>query len=106
MRRCEPAEGVRNKAWRTPAPWMPTRSRVFSASRNPDRNGVPEGVTPRVLDLADPAAAAPAVTAVVDAAGGLDVLVNNAGVGAVGSTEETSDDEARRILEVNLFAPV
>jgi NAD(P)-dependent dehydrogenase (short-subunit alcohol dehydrogenase family) len=79
---------------------------VFSASRRPDRNGVPAGVTPLVLDLADPAAAAPAVAAVVEAAGRLDVLVNNAGIGAVGSTEETSDDDAHRILEVNLFAPM
>ena len=51
---------------------------VFSASRKPDRNGVPAGVTPLVLDLADPTAAAPTVDAVVEAAGGLDALVNNA----------------------------
>jgi NAD(P)-dependent dehydrogenase (short-subunit alcohol dehydrogenase family) len=38
--------------------------------------------------------------------GGLDALVNNAGVGSVGSMEETTDEDAHRIFEVNLFGPL
>ena len=34
---------------------------------------------------------------------GLDVLVNNAGVAAIGRTDETSMEEWRRIFEVNFF---
>jgi short-subunit dehydrogenase len=36
--------------------------------------------------------------------GGLDVLVNNAGIGATGHFVEVSPDRLRRIMEVNFFA--
>lgn len=38
--------------------------------------------------------------------GGLDVLVNNAGVGAVGPFTEASPDRLRTLMDVNFFAPV
>lgn len=41
--------------------------------------------------------------AVLDSAGGIGVLVNNAGVGVYGAVEEVPLDEARRQFEVNLF---
>ncbi|HET6881826.1 MAG TPA: SDR family NAD(P)-dependent oxidoreductase [Pirellulales bacterium] len=37
--------------------------------------------------------------------GGLDVLVNNAGVSAWGIFHEASEDRLRRIMDVNFFAP-
>src|SRR5262249_40942643 len=43
------------------------------------------------------------VEAGVAALGGLDVLVNNAGVGAIGPFAEASEDRLRRIFEVNFF---
>lgn len=36
--------------------------------------------------------------------GGLDVLVNNAGIGAMGRFDEASEDRLRAIFEVNFFA--
>lgn len=37
--------------------------------------------------------------------GGLDLLVNNAGVGALGRFDEAAPERLRTVMEVNLFAP-
>lgn len=42
----------------------------------------------------------------LDALGGLDILVNNAGGVRAGRLEDTQEDEIRRMLEVNLTAPI
>lgn len=39
-------------------------------------------------------------------AGRLDVMVNNAGYGLVGAIEEVSEEQARAILDVDLFGPL
>ncbi len=49
--------------------------------------------------------------AIVDAAneirqGQVDLLVNNAGVGAIGPFADASADRMRSVMEVNFFAPV
>ncbi|MEV6006914.1 SDR family oxidoreductase [Streptomyces sp. NPDC051976] len=38
--------------------------------------------------------------------GGIDVLVNNAGIGAQGGIEDNDDDEWRRVFEINVFGIV
>lgn len=58
------------------------------------------------LDVTDPLAAARAVDVAVDAFGGIDVLVNNAGYGNVGSVEDTTLDDFRRQIETNLFGTI
>ncbi|MDN5780442.1 MAG: oxidoreductase [Luteimonas sp.] len=58
------------------------------------------------LDVTDPDAAQAAVAAAMDSFGGLDVLVNNAGYGNVGSIEDTTLDEFRRQIETNLFGTI
>jgi len=80
--------------------------RVFCAARNPTAASLPDGATPVKLDVGEPAAASGAIESVVDAAGRLDVLINNAGTGVVAALEDTGDDEAHRIFEVNLFGPM
>ncbi|WP_107077018.1 SDR family oxidoreductase, partial [Micromonospora sp. MH33] len=55
-------------------------------------------------DLTDPAAVPAAVAAAVDRLGGLDLLVNNAGVGGPAPAELAPDEVVRRQLEVNLLA--
>ena len=56
-------------------------------------------------DSADPEAVHAAVAAVAERFGRLDVLVNNAGVGAGGAIEEVAIEELDRVLEVNVRAP-
>ncbi len=55
------------------------------------------------LDVTDDASVSAAVAKVIAEAGQIDVLVNNAGIGAHGPIEETDDDEAKEIFETNFF---
>jgi NAD(P)-dependent dehydrogenase (short-subunit alcohol dehydrogenase family) len=58
------------------------------------------------LDVTDEAAAQAAIDLAVKAFGGVDVLVNNAGYGDLGSVEETSLDSFRKQIEVNLIGTI
>ncbi|MEO6212568.1 MAG: SDR family NAD(P)-dependent oxidoreductase, partial [Vicinamibacterales bacterium] len=53
-------------------------------------------------DVRDPAEAAGAVERTVSALGGLDILINNAGVGVFTSVAEMSIEQWRNILDTNL----
>jgi NAD(P)-dependent dehydrogenase (short-subunit alcohol dehydrogenase family) len=59
---------------------------------------------PFVGDLCDPHVPAAAVEAAVQAQGGLQILVNNAGVGGFANLAETTDEQWERILGTNLTA--
>ena len=55
------------------------------------------------LDVTDEQAARDAINAAVEALGPLDVLVNNAGYGNIGSFEDTELWDFRAQIETNLF---
>ncbi|WP_112138034.1 SDR family NAD(P)-dependent oxidoreductase [Glycomyces dulcitolivorans] len=57
-------------------------------------------------DVADDNQVRLAVAAAVEQFGGVDVLVNNAGIGAVGTVEDNSDKQWFRVLDVNLLGMV
>jgi NAD(P)-dependent dehydrogenase (short-subunit alcohol dehydrogenase family) len=55
------------------------------------------------MDVNNEASVREGVRYIVEQAGRLDVAVNNAGVGIVGSVEDTSEEEARSQFETNLL---
>ncbi|MFJ5642671.1 SDR family NAD(P)-dependent oxidoreductase [Streptomyces sp. NPDC093223] len=57
-------------------------------------------------DVTDDASVRSAVQDAAEALGGLDVLVNNAGVGAQGTVEDNDDDEWHRVFDVNVLGMV
>ncbi|MEV8089584.1 SDR family NAD(P)-dependent oxidoreductase [Streptomyces nigra] len=57
-------------------------------------------------DVTDDTSVRAAVRDAVAALGGLDVLVNNAGVGAQGTVEDNDDSEWHRVLDVNVLGMV
>lgn len=85
--------------------------RVLATMRDRSRQGVllegaaAAGVQLSVLalDVADPASIRAGVAQALAQVGRIDVLVNNAGAGFLGSLEQTSDEALRRTMEVNFF---
>jgi NAD(P)-dependent dehydrogenase (short-subunit alcohol dehydrogenase family) len=66
----------------------------------------PEGAIRITCDVADAASVETAVDEAVRTLGGLDIVVNNAGIGAQGTVEDNDDDEWRRVFEVNVLGIV
>ena len=55
------------------------------------------------LDVTDPAQAAESVRHAEEHFGGIDVLVNNAGIGYFAAVEESEDKDIRRMFEIDFF---
>jgi NAD(P)-dependent dehydrogenase (short-subunit alcohol dehydrogenase family) len=79
---------------------------VYGVARRADRLAAlaADGVLPLCLDITDDHALTVGVGEVLENEGRIDVLVNNAGYGSYGAIEDVPLDEARRQLEVNVFA--
>jgi NAD(P)-dependent dehydrogenase (short-subunit alcohol dehydrogenase family) len=72
--------------------------RVIATMRRPDAS-LGDGLEVLPLDVTDPTS----IAACVAAAGPIDVLVNNAGIGMMGAFEATPMAELRRLFETNSF---
>jgi NAD(P)-dependent dehydrogenase (short-subunit alcohol dehydrogenase family) len=71
-----------------------------------DVAGAAPGLFPVVADVTDDASVRAAIDAVVGRFGRIDVLVNNAGIGAQGGVEDNADDEWHRVYDVNVVGVV
>jgi 2-keto-3-deoxy-L-fuconate dehydrogenase len=54
-------------------------------------------------DVTDDASVRTAIGTVVEQFGRLDIVINNAGIGAQGTVADNEDDEWRRVFDVNVF---
>jgi NAD(P)-dependent dehydrogenase (short-subunit alcohol dehydrogenase family) len=79
---------------------------VVGTSRNSAKAEPLAGVTFLDLDVARDESVRTLVDQVVEQFGRIDVLVNNAGVGASGAGEESSIEQAKGIFDVNVFGPI
>ena len=78
--------------------------KVIATMRSPRDNLLPHHEHLRVLslDITNPAS----IEAALDAAGPIDVLVNNAGIGLMGAFEATPMATAREVFDTNTFGPM
>jgi NAD(P)-dependent dehydrogenase (short-subunit alcohol dehydrogenase family) len=81
---------------------------VIGTTRNgkADLNGDSNNLKLFRLELTDPVQIIQTVEAACKLHGRLDVIVNNAGYGLLGPIEETSDEEVKRVFDVNFFGVV
>lgn len=80
--------------------------RVFGTARNPEQSAKVTGVEMLPLDVRSQTSVQACVATVLDRAGHIDVLVNNAGSGLIGAAEESSDAEIAAQFDVNFFGLV
>jgi NAD(P)-dependent dehydrogenase (short-subunit alcohol dehydrogenase family) len=78
-------------------------ARVFGTVRNPQSASSIRGVELVRMDVTDDSSVSEAVESIMQKAGPVQFLVNNAGYSFMGALEETSVAEAREQFETNLF---
>ena len=76
---------------------------VIGTGRNTARVTAPAGVTYLDLDVTSDESVASVVKQVIDRFGHIDVLVNNAGVGANGAAEEFSVARTQDVFDINVY---
>lgn len=78
--------------------------RVYGTSRKGGAAG--SGVTMVACDVTDQASVDALVARVLDEAGQIDLLVNNAGIGLIGGAEESSIGQVQALFDVNFYGAV
>ena len=68
--------------------------------------GVPEPLHGVPVDVTDDASVLSGIAEVADRFGGIDILINNAGIGAQGTVADNEISEWQRVLDVNVLGAV
>ncbi|MFJ5961856.1 SDR family oxidoreductase [Arthrobacter sp. KFRI-F3372] len=68
--------------------------------------GLSDGVLGQQCDVGDRESVEAAVEAVARSFGGIDVVINNAGIGATGTVADNDDEDWLRVLDVNVVGMV
>jgi NAD(P)-dependent dehydrogenase (short-subunit alcohol dehydrogenase family) len=76
-------------------------ARVAVLDLNPGE--LPEGLTGFRADVSDRSSVDAAIEAVAAAFGGIDIVVNSAGISSVGTVEEAADSDWSRVFDINVF---
>ena len=86
------------------AKWLAERGASVAVldREEPSEDGLPTFLA----DLRDDRAVREAVDAAIAQLGSLDVLINNAGIGAQGTIESNDDEEWHRVLDINVLGLV
>lgn len=74
---------------------------VIATMRNPAAHALQQSENLRILSL--DVTNDESIAAIIEAAGPIDVLVNNAGIGVVGAFEATPLDHVRKVFDTNTF---
>ncbi len=78
---------------------------VFGTSRNPQNYS--DSIFPIIdLDVTKKETISNCIQTVIDTAGRIDVVINNAGAGITGPIEEIPEEEIKRNFETNFFGPI
>lgn len=80
--------------------------RVFGTSRHPSERGEASLMTMIALDVRSDESVAAGVSTVLEQAGQIDALINNAGYELAGALEEATLDEAKAQFETNFFGVI
>jgi NAD(P)-dependent dehydrogenase (short-subunit alcohol dehydrogenase family) len=75
-------------------------ARVAVLDLNPGE--LPEGLTGYTADVTDRGSVDAAIAAVAADFGGIDIVVNSAGISSVGTVEDASDADWARVLDINV----
>ena len=79
-------------------------ARVAAFDLDPSR--APDGAVKLAADVTDDGSVVRAIAQAAAAMGGVDVVVNNAGIGAQGTVEANTIEEWQRVFDVNVFGMV
>ena len=79
---------------------------VYGTSRYPGSYSKPNDYTILQMDVADDETVQSAIDLITQKEGGIDILINNAGMGIAGDLEHTTIDKAKEQFETNFFGPL